>query len=280
MQIRSDRVGSEIASHVAIYVMSSDKTSDVAFHFCKGFSKYWSDCPFTVYFGVNAKSWHTEEIHATPLKVPIRGWKHESLDQLRIIKNKAPNLTHLIVFLDDFIISDRVNSELIKWAAKKSLELGLKYLRLRRLESSFAWKILNYRGRENAEKILEINRNYPYYSSLQVAIWEIEHLKETIQKSHDIWHFETLNIPNYAHYATNETAIKYQHIVEKGKWVSGAEEYCKSAIDWFDCGSRPVIRYTKLQQIKNSLGKMIFPIFGYTFLRIRILWPTWPRRQH
>ena len=73
-------------------------------------------------------------------------------------------------------------------------------------------------GIKYKSEIFKISKKYPYYTSLQVTIWDIDYLIDCLKNNINIWEFERLK-SKYNHYAVKNTVIKYRHVVEKGKWI-------------------------------------------------------------
>jgi hypothetical protein len=86
------------------------------------------------------------------------------------------------------------------------------YLGLKRQRNTFLLK------RNCLNDICEFNEKFKYYSSLQVAVWDIDHFLEILSKSKNIWDFESQKIEGSSHYEIKNSVVSYLHSVEKGRW--------------------------------------------------------------
>lgn len=262
----------KIQPGIAVFVMSCDKTSDVARHFVAAFARYWPDCPYPVYFGINRDQTHLASIGATPLPSEVKGWKEETLYQLQSLRRMSPGITHLLVFLDDFILSERVNTEQVRRMLADGAAKDVAYLRLRRLEEGL-WGDLKQKVMKGNvfgnEACIPIRSDHPYYSSLQIALWKLDCLQTLLEQSDTIWGFECLRDAGNVHYAVLKSLIHYRHVVEKGKWDIIAKAHCLKAIGWFDDRGRPGHLSGFRARFERRLGLLRFKLFGYLPMRLK-----------
>lgn len=125
---------------------------------------------------------------------------------------------YLILMLDDFAILEDVDPRKIQKAFRFLRERNGVYLRLvpnppgtRRIDSDFSR--------------IEVEKNVPYITSLQMALWKKEFLMELLHYDFSPWDFETKAGRTDAarrhqdgFYVTNEPWVRYTHFVEKGKF--------------------------------------------------------------
>src|SRR5687767_3506927 len=110
-------------SRVGVFVSSSDNRRDVLDRILPSVVKFWPDCPYPTYVGLNS--------HGNPLPVgtallaPVSDWRHECSLQLAQIAEE-----YLIVILDDFLIGAPVDQARLSDLVASSLTLNLPYLRL------------------------------------------------------------------------------------------------------------------------------------------------------
>lgn len=263
----------------AFFIMSCDKNKDVLKHFLLSFNKFVVCDNVKCFVGLNSIDVQLSD-NFTQLIAPVSDWKTEVSYQLNIIKNSHKEFTHLIILLDDFIFNKNVDNVLFRELISDD-KLGLiKYLRLKKLEDSFFLRFLSkfskyfYLG---SVKCSTIRKNHPYFYSLQSAIWDIEYLIDSVDRSKDIWHFENLKPLNDLHYTVCENIFNYKHIVEKGKWEFYAKRYCEKYIQFFDAGSREAIENNLSNYFINQLKIIKFSLLGYlrlnkvlNFLNIKI----------
>jgi hypothetical protein len=241
--------------------MSCDQTHDVLDHFLKGFEKYWPDCPFDVYIGSNTI---IDSPNYKYINVQKNNWRTETINQITEIKKIDNKVTHLIVFLDDFILNNTVSNKLIEKKVNYAIEKDIKYLRLKKIEEPLFillfYKIINL---FNPSQIFKIRKSHPYYSSLQVTLWNIDYLDFLVKKCTNIWNFEEINMNKYDHYTINNTIISYKHIVEKGKWEYYAKDYCIRNISYFKFGDRISQSTNFNRKLYFTLKRIKFIFFGY-----------------
>ncbi|ROR39160.1 hypothetical protein [Caminibacter pacificus] len=125
---------------------------------------------------------------------------------------------YFILMLDDFAILEPVDCSLIKRAFDFIKEKNGVYLRL----------APNPGGDEKIDRYfsrIAVEKKVPYVTSLQMAIWKKEFLKELLKYDFNPWEFETKagktseSLTNYdKFFVTNFPFVKYTHFVEKGKF--------------------------------------------------------------
>jgi len=257
---------------VAVYVMSCDKTSDVLEHFMIGLKKYWNDCLFNIYIGTNSirKDYGLANIKYIP--VERSNWRDETLEQLAMLQTIDSEITHLIVFLDDFVLNGPISNDRVMNIVKYGKLNEIKYLRLKRLEEGLIRKCLQYflkKIRIKNELIFEIRKTHPYFSSLQVCLWELKHLKFVVEQATDIWNFELFCNSSVKHYSVIDNIVNYRHIVEKGKWEIYAKEYCENNIGFFTPGKRLFRARGFIYSLKYFYTHSKFVIFGYSIMTLK-----------
>ncbi len=256
---------------IAIFVMSCDKTADIANHFVMAFKKYWPHCSYPVYFGTNHEQSHILALKANPLPSESQGWRLETLSQLEHIRSLDPGITHVLVFLDDFILGQTIDTERVERLISAAVAKQVRYLRLQRLEegisSMLAWR---FRKKDafGGESVIQIRQNHPYYSSLQVALWELDHLYTSVERAKDIWAFEQMH-DGTPHYSVMTSLLTYRHIVEKGEWDDCAKNWCLKTLGQFNPGKRPYRTLSMLGKIIISFKKGMFSVFGYLPSRLK-----------
>lgn len=252
-------------NQVCVFVSSSDNTKDVFNQVSKSIIANWNDIPYKLYVGVNSYSKNIND-KFTQITSNIKGWRYELLNQVNQLPN---NINYLILFLDDFLIlSDVQTSKIIK-IVDQAIKEKIDYLRF--IPCSRAWasilirKILN---KSNANKKWEkLDINTPYYSSLQIALWNKKHLIKMLKQSGSIWDFEHQIRTNIPHFAVYTPLINYTHVVEKGKWIYGIDKLFMSQSLTFNGGKRgflpPTFKY------KCIIGKIKFWFFGYSLMILK-----------
>jgi hypothetical protein len=148
--------------------------------------------------GVDFSPWDT-------LIVPRTNWKEEWLFAIGALKELG--YERVIWYLDDFYLTAKPNL----FSLRSLIEIRSNYIRLTPFERPFLQTLIG-------SKVLceDIPLSHPYYSSLQIALWNLEYFQEQLLKSSDIWDFETLK--GVSHKSVSSAIFTYRHSVEKGRW--------------------------------------------------------------
>ena len=135
----------------------------------------------------------------------------------------------------------------------------------KKMDESLLIKLLNSFKEKSA--INKIRNNYPYYTSLQIALWNIDYLILNIEKCSSIWNFERQQLSK-SHYQVRDNIFHYIHIVEKGEWNYGTKLYIEKFLHKFDPGKRKM-RGSFYGKVIFYIKKISFLIFGFLIMRIR-----------
>jgi hypothetical protein len=252
----------------AIFVVSCDKSRDILTHFSIGFNRYWKDNFLPIFVGSNNYQDLEGFEQAQFIQSPRSNWKTETLLQLNFIKKNDPNISNIILILDDFILNKNVDINRLKSLIVAVEEKKIKYLRLKTLEEGLFFKVTQFFFKTNLvddEHIFKIRNSHPYYSSLQIAIWDIDHLISLLNSCSDIWDFELQKPDLCEHFSVVNNLLNYKHIVEKGLWESYAEDYCKKYLGFFHKGERGIQVASLFKQSKLLIKRLKFYFFGYLF---------------
>ena len=110
--------------------MSCDKTKDVLDHFLKGLDIYWKNNTLPVFVGSNESPFIVDSQKHNFLAAPKSNWKIETLNQLYQIKKINPNISHLLVMLDDFILNKNIDNKILLDIINQVEIHNIDYLRL------------------------------------------------------------------------------------------------------------------------------------------------------
>ena len=251
----------------AIFINSSDNTNDIANLFVIFFEKFIKNVDIKIFIGTNKLVPNFKNSKVIPVKVNESNWKQETIEQISIIKKEYKEIEYIIPILDDFAFIEEFNFKNLDSIFKLVYDENLFYLRLKRIEESIFTPKKKIKFGNQRRELIEIRNNHPYYSSLQVAIWNIDHYNATLQKCENIWKFEKLNL-SIKHYSVCKSLLKYIHIVEKGEWDYDAKSICKKYIKLNITNFSN--RHFKKELLKNIIfktKKMLFPIIGYYLTR-------------
>jgi hypothetical protein len=245
-----------------IFISSSDNTHDVFSLVSRSVAEQWPTEAFDIYVGLNEK---IANVPFHTIMAPISGWRPELEYQINALPEK---FRYIILILDDFFFYEKVDADELASFIQLVRMKQIHYLRLKPLERSGVGKALIFLrnfGR-NDDDVIRLTVDEPYYSSLQVAIWDRTHLSKMLKQSGSIWEFEHNVIAGSKHYAITRNFLRYKHLVEKGKWFKHAFETLASRdIESFEH------RGFQQSHLKHSIiiNRIKFFLFGYTFFRLR-----------
>lgn len=256
----------DVRVSVCVFVASSDNTMDVFQKVSRSFSIFWPDCHFPKYVGVNTLSKADGVSGFEAVCAPVAGWRAE----LAVQVGRLPtSITHILLFLDDFLLLEQVNNVEIDRIVEEVRSEGLKYLRFTAVSRAFIPRALRaIYGKIKPTRKNLIPDSMPYYSSLQVALWQRDHLQTMLALPGNIWEFENQSIRGVPHYALEDVApIKYVHVVEKGKWKRNTDRLFRAIHLSFSPGNRPIL--SVFEQLTLEYNKMKFMIFGYLYVKAK-----------
>ena len=231
----------------AVLVLSCDKYADVWKPFFLFFSKYWKDCPFTVYLATNDAIFSFNNV-----KQLFSHRKTTWSDELHIILNQIPE-KYVIIILEDYFIYKKVkNEEIIKMIDIMQLN-DAAYLKLGAFPSKYD-ELWPYKPLINEPRIGEIEKGSKYRLCLQAAIWNKDILLSLLNPSENPWQFEieaskrsnTLINPFLCVISDKNKKVVHGPIqyyctaVTSGKWMRGALKLCKEENIEFDTSCRPI----------------------------------------
>ncbi len=247
---------------VCVLVASCDNTFDVFERVAPAWRKFWHDCPYPKFVGLNSERGTLEGFEV--VLAPVGGWRKELATQVRQLPYE-----YVLLFLDDFLLLGSVATGRVAEFVDRGVSARLDYLRMipisRSLLSEFWHRLTRLAGGDSVE---EIPNGHPYYSSLQVALWRKEHLLDLLGLEGSIWEFEHQAITGRAHYAAvRRTGLRYLHVVEKGRWLPAAKHLFSKASLTFEPGSRAAEPASR--EVHFLVGKVKFLVFGYAWLRLK-----------
>jgi hypothetical protein len=242
-------------SRLAVFICSADNRRDVLERTLPSVIKFWPDCPYPFYVGVNS---HGRPLPVgTPVIAPASQWHREFLLQLEQITED-----YVVVILDDFLFRAPVDQTRLSDLVADVVARDLAYLRLVPLGRSLPARLSGQRPPELKPGIELIRARRPFYSSLQIAVWRRTHLLSMLRQPQSIWEFEHQWVPASVHCAIRDRPpIAYRHLVERGRWLPDARSLLQRAGLATDLGERPVwpnSRYARL-----FMDQVRWLVFGY-----------------
>jgi hypothetical protein len=227
-------------------VESCDKYRDLWRPFFSLFWRYWPDCPFPVFLGTNAERF--DDPRVTTLNTPAQTWSSELRAHLQDIEHP-----YVLLLLEDFFLCERVISERVRHSLLTLYDLGGTTLRLYPLPGPD----------EPLPGDPGIGRIHPkaeYRVSAQPAIWNRARLLDLLDDRDSAWQFETEGTrrsrsQSDGFFAVYEPALRYRHVVERGKWFRSAAKFYEREQIGCDFGKRPVIG--ALETVKKAAGRRV-----------------------
>lgn len=245
-----------LRSRVAVFICSSDNRRDVLDSILPSVRKFWPDCPYPIYVGLNSVGRPLSI--GTPVLAPASTWHHECAQQLSQLDEDR-----LILLLDDFLIGARVNQHRLTHLVEDALALDLGYLRLVPLGRSLPARLMGWRPPEINYGIERIRPRRPFYSGLQIAVWNKQYLWSLLEKPQSIWEFEHHYAPGSVHGAIKERPpILYRHLVERGRWLPDARSLLRRAGLPAELGTRPV--WPKSRYARLFMDQVRWVTLGYS----------------
>lgn len=248
---------------ICVLVCSSDKTFDVFRQVSTSFGKHWSDCPFAMFVGLNSDPKVGYHSMFRPIYSPVMGWRHELISY---VEQLPAQFDYVLLFLDDYLLRSPVNNTRLVQLLDDAMNLERDYLALVQVRRPFlSRRMRRFKYLRQPVSIEQIEDTTPYYSSLQVALWERGHLLDMLRMNDgSIWSFEHQVNPSRPHFAiSGKPPIDYIHVVEKGSWQAYAPNLFRRLDLSFEPGSRPIRDCSSLVWIGLSMLK--FEVVGYLF---------------
>jgi len=240
-----------------VFICSSDNRTDILDRVLPSILKFWKNCPYPIYVGLNSPMSGVSRVQ--PILAKPSGWRAEVLEQIAQVPE-----THLIVILDDYLFQKDVDQSRLTELVSRVIEGDLPYLRLLPLCKSLKRRLVPLSGDAAKIEIQIIHERRPFYSSLQVAIWSKKHFSTLLKLSGSIWEFEHQQVPGIPHYVISDNPpIIYKHLVEKGMWLPYAQPLLRTAGLPSDLGSRA--KWPFWMNLRLILYEARFFVFGYAY---------------
>lgn len=253
-------------NNIVVFVASSDNTADVLRQVSPSWLQFWPDCPYPIYVGLNSPIPDLPP-RFQPIYAPKAGWRDEVRAQ---IAQLPASISQIVLVLDDFLFLQPVDQARFARLAQQALSEQIPYLRL--IPQLRAWVPRQIEAlRRSLGKLPpyeRIGQDMPYYSSLQIALWQKSHLLEMLALPGNIWDFENQRIPKIQHYAVyGESVIRYVHVVEKGKWGHYAPELFQQIGLPLEMGKRA--QHSAGMHRTMWINRLKFEVYGYAWLRLK-----------
>lgn len=223
-----------ISNTLAIIVVSCDKYSDVWTPFFTLFFKYWGGCPYPVYLTSNFLHYNDSRV----VTINVESEENWS-SSLKKALNKI-NENYIILILEDFLLTQYVDTERIKELWQYMIEKNAACMRL------FPCPGPDKDCKDNPN-IGIIVKGSPYRSSTMIAIWDKEMLLALLLNGETAWEFElkgthrTNDLDRPFLSVKRDTNIPIRYVctaITKGRWIPEIPDFFKKEGIYIDFSQR------------------------------------------
>lgn len=161
----------------SILILSCDKNKDVLNIFLKNFKKYWGDCPYPIYIGLEKEKQENDE-EKTFIYSDKKNWANRVKDYLKSIQSK-----YVLLILDDFLIEKKVENGVIeKYLNYMQQDVDCVNITLVNIDDkNTPVGVLGLEKRKNTGKFI---------LNLQIGIWEKSCLYNLLKDKENPWETE------------------------------------------------------------------------------------------
>ena len=235
-------------SKIPLLVISCDKYSDLWGPFFQVFRIRWPDCPFDLYLGTNHLTCEVQGV--TTINI---GDDHSWAAGVIAMLKKLP-VTHVILFLEDFFLTEPVDTDAVLRLVYISQRHSVDCLRLSPLPPPTP---LPTRLVSGYEDIGIVEKDTPYLIATQPAIWRKDFLMKILVPGFSAWEFEhtastMAEFMDAQIWGPLKPYLSYEQGVEKGKWKPIALDICHRCEAEVDLKSRSVFGEAELNAHLNS----------------------------
>ena len=212
-------------NNISIIIMSCDAYSDLWHDFFVLKEKNWQDCEYPTFLVTNNQV--CGEKNVTTIKCGNElNWTGRLLKALEFIDSR-----YIILLLEDYYISDKVDSKEVKKVFSFIESNQVSYYKLEERAKLYA----NYYNGSNYLK--HITKDVRYGISLVSSIWNVEFLKQVIGgEDYTAWEFEIKrNMPDDISrnlevlcLSDSRNILKITHMVQRGKYLQKGLDELKS----------------------------------------------------
>lgn len=237
-------------NNLSIIISSCDDYSDLWNPCLKMFNKFWNDCPYRKYLLCETKSESTnpelKNFNIKVININSNYWSERLIKALDAIQSN-----YVLLYLDDFFLKGKVNTDEIKDLFARVVKSELNMLRLLPRPGPKYYK--------KVDKIGLLDPEDRFYVSTQASIWKKDVLKTLLKKEENIWEFEENGslraTGKKKFYSVYKSVIPYiHHDIERGKWFPWSYIIFK-------------------KYLINDKRKILGPIFLTKFIIMKLMLP-------
>ena len=239
----------------SVVVSSCDAYQDAWEPFFTLFFKYWPDCPFPVYLIANKLKYNDSRVTTINIEND-RKWSANLKEALKHASSPS-----VIYMQEDYFLQGRVDTERIVALVKYMANGDIGYLRL----FSSPGPDHNF---TNDLDLGEIDKNAPYRTSTQAAIWDVEVLDQLLIDGETGWDFEAKGTARSCRIKKKFLSVKKPVIdypkatgIKKGGWTY-------DAIALFE---KEGIKINSQRSVRPRFTVCFFGIYDREYSRNRVL---------
>jgi hypothetical protein len=261
----------------SLLITSCDAFEDAWAPFFQLYRKFWNDSMLPTYLITEKKKFQYSGINIITTQVANQQIKKLTWAQTVIYSLKQVPGDIVLMFMDDFFITEPVNIQMIDESAarlEKSISLDAIYLTANGpTDCSFI---------SSGEQFCKVNQFSRYKVSMQACLWKKKTLLSLLKQNENAWMFELFGTQR-AHLkklnflrVTNENGnpIKYINGIIKGKWTDKARNLFELQNINIDLQNRGFFTYQNKWAIKLTTLKAVLksPImFIYHFFVLPLI---------
>ena len=162
--------------NICIFISSSDNTKDVFFQVWKNKNRL-QKLGLKTYVGLNTYDKEISSLGFSIVTTQKKSWQAELYQQLKMVKEN-----YILLFLDDFLVLSEPEVDRVHKYIDIVINKKIIYLRCIPHKRNIFMKYYNYIKNLIKKNNYEIiPKSDPYFSSLQVSIWEKKYLIDLLK---------------------------------------------------------------------------------------------------
>lgn len=176
-KIENKKNSLDFNKNVSLLVVSCDAYKDLWKPYFKSLFKYWPDCPYPVYLGSNKSEYSDSRVNGI-----LIGQDKDYSSNLIAMLHRVES-PWVILWIEDLLISRRIDTEYISKLVNNAQENNVGYLKL---ATSTPWVFT-----KNKEQLMgAIPKGVKYRSGIGLALWNKETLLNLLVPGESAWEIE------------------------------------------------------------------------------------------
>ncbi|MCU0433457.1 MAG: hypothetical protein MUC87_08395 [Bacteroidia bacterium] len=234
-------------TQTALLVLSCDKYADVWPPFFDFFARYWKNCPYKIYLGVNENDFVREGV--TVIKSgKARSWTEDTRAVLEQLKER-----NIILLLEDYFLNGPADEQRLQECIALLEKENAAFMRIACFPKDH-FSDYAYDKIPASPWCGETRAGAPYRVNLQAGLWHRESFLAILSGNENPWQFEinaskrSANMPQKFLGLVENPKLNYVHgpvqylctAVTKGKWMYDAVQLARREGIALDTSARPV----------------------------------------